>query len=64
MQILTWPSMDWKSLNFKNLDREKKMSALDTKDNLDKFQKLISILIVEIVETSTLTPNTKSIYCT
>ncbi len=32
----------FKSLDFKNLDREKKLSCLDSKDNLDTFQKLIS----------------------
>jgi hypothetical protein len=31
-----------KSLDFKNLDREKKNSGLDMMDNLDGFQKLVS----------------------
>jgi hypothetical protein len=31
-----------KNLDFKNLDHEKKLSFLDSKDNLDRFQKLIS----------------------
>ena len=31
-----------KSLNFENLDREKKNSGLDMMDNLDGFQKLVS----------------------
>jgi hypothetical protein len=31
-----------KSLDFKNLDREKKNSGLDMIDNLDGFQKLVS----------------------
>jgi hypothetical protein len=31
-----------KSLNFKNLDREKKKVDLDVMDNLDRFQKLVS----------------------
>ena len=32
----------FKSLNFKNLDRELKIFDLDTMDNLDGFQKLVS----------------------
>ncbi len=31
-----------KSLDFKNLDRDKKKVDLDMKDNLDGFQKLVS----------------------
>ena len=31
-----------KSLNFKNLNREKKNSGLNMMDNLDGFQKLVS----------------------
>ncbi len=41
MQILTWPCLDWKSLDFQNLDRDKKNWSVDTKDNLDKFQNLV-----------------------
>jgi hypothetical protein len=33
-----------KSLDFKNLDREKKNSGLDVMDNLDNLKKLISTL--------------------
>jgi hypothetical protein len=33
-----------KSLNFKNLDQEKIKTGLDSKDNLDKFQKMVSTL--------------------
>jgi hypothetical protein len=32
----------WKSLDFKNLDREKENSGLDMMDNLDGFQKFVS----------------------
>ncbi len=52
MQILTWPSLYWKSLDLKNLNKEKKSYGLETKDNLDKIQKLVST-----VETSTLNLN-------
>jgi hypothetical protein len=31
----------FKSLNFKNLDREKIKTGLDSEDHLDKFQKLV-----------------------
>ena len=44
MQILTWRCLDLKSLNFKNLDREIKIFDLDTIDNINKFQKLVSTL--------------------
>jgi hypothetical protein len=33
-----------KNLNFKNLDREKKISGLDVMDNLNTLKKLISTL--------------------
>jgi hypothetical protein len=42
LDLFTWPSLDWKSHNFKNRDQEKKISGLDTMKNLDKFQKLVS----------------------
>ncbi len=32
----------WKSLDFKNLDRDKIKVDLDVMDNLDRFQKLVS----------------------
>ncbi len=32
----------WSSLNFKNLDQDKKLSCLVSKNNLNRFQKLIS----------------------
>ncbi len=35
-------SLDCKSLNFKNLDREKQKVDLDMMDILDGFQKLVS----------------------
>ncbi len=40
MQISTWPSLNWKSLGFKNLDPEKKISSLDRMDNLDIKKKV------------------------
>jgi hypothetical protein len=44
MQILTWPSLDLKSLNFKNLDWETQIFDLNTMDYLNKFQKLVLTL--------------------
>jgi len=37
MQISTWPSLDLKSLDFKNLNQEIKNFGLNMMDNLDKF---------------------------
>ncbi len=44
MQILTWPSLDLKSHDFKNLDQEIKNFGLNMMDILDNFQKLVSTL--------------------
>ncbi len=44
MQISTWPSLDLKSLDFKNLDWETQIFDLNTMDYLNKFQKLVLTL--------------------
>ncbi len=40
MQNLALITLDYTSLNFKNLDQEKKISGLNTKDNLETLKKL------------------------
>ncbi len=40
-KISTRQSLDWKSLDFKNLEREKKCD-LDCRENLDTWKKLVS----------------------
>ncbi len=48
-----------KTLDFKNLDRDKKKVCLDSRENLDRFQKLISTdRDVLTVETPKLRNNT------
>ncbi len=41
MKILTWSSLDSKVSILKMLTETKKLSCLDSKNNLDNFQKLI-----------------------
>ena len=38
MTISTWPSQDWKSLNFKNLDQEYSKVCLDSRENLSTLK--------------------------
>jgi hypothetical protein len=64
-KISTRPSLHWKSLGFKNLDRDGKRACLDSWENLDKYQKLtltdrevlISSWLVSTVETPKLKSN-------
>ncbi len=42
IEVSTQPSLDCESLDFKNLEREKKIVDLDCRENLDTWKKLVS----------------------